>query len=81
VKEPPASEPEPIYQVRVDGNNILIMKQDKRKSKSSQLELTLIKKDNVEGTDVMSFKFSRQNDQLENKTTLLDHTAGQFAFF
>ena len=29
----------------------------------------------------MSFKFSKQNDQLENKTTLLDYTAGQFAFF
>ena len=28
----------------------------------------------------MSFKFSKQNDQLENKM-LLDYTAGQFAFF
>jgi glycine betaine catabolism B len=81
VKEPPASEPEPTYQVKVDGNDILIKKQDKGKSKSSQLELTLTKKDKVEGTDVMSFKFSKQNDQLENKTTLLDYTAGQFAFF
>ena len=81
VKEPPASEPEPTYQVKVDGNNILIKKQDKGKSKSSHLELTLTKKDKVEGTDVMSFKFSKQNDQLENKTTLLDYTAGQFAFF
>jgi glycine betaine catabolism B len=26
VKEPPASEPEPTYQVKVDGNNILIKK-------------------------------------------------------
>jgi glycine betaine catabolism B len=81
VKEPPASEPEPTYQVKVDGNNILFKKQDKGKSKSSQLELTLTKKDKVEGTDVMSFKFSKQNDQLENKTTLSDYTAGQFAFF
>ncbi|MDW0165976.1 MAG: Rieske 2Fe-2S domain-containing protein, partial [Nitrososphaeraceae archaeon] len=80
VKEPPASEPEPTYQVKVDGNDILIKKQDKGKSKSSQLELTLTKKDKVEGTDVMSFKFSKQNDQLENKM-LLDYTAGQFAFF
>jgi glycine betaine catabolism B len=79
VKEPPASEPEPTYQVKVDGNNILIKKQGK--GKSNQLELTLTKKDKVEGTDVMSFKFSKQNDQLENKTTLLDYTAGQFAFF
>ena len=80
VKEPPASEPEPTYQVKVDGNDILIKKQDKGKSKSSQLELTLTKKDKVAGTDVMSFKFSKQNDQLENKM-LLDYTAGQFAFF
>ena len=37
VKNPPASEPEPAYEVKVDGNNILIKKQGK--SKSSQLEL------------------------------------------
>jgi glycine betaine catabolism B len=39
-----------------------------------------MEKDKVEGTDVMSFKFSKQNDQPEHKT-LLDYTAGQFAFF
>ena len=33
VNEPPASEPEPVYQIKVDGNNILLKKQDK-KSKS-----------------------------------------------
>jgi ferredoxin-NADP reductase/nitrite reductase/ring-hydroxylating ferredoxin subunit len=80
VKEPPATEPETTYQVKVDGNSILIKKQDTSKSKSSQLELTLIQKDKVEGTDVMSFKFSKQNDQLENKI-VFDYTAGQFAFF
>jgi glycine betaine catabolism B len=78
VKNPPASEPEPAYEVKVDGNNILIKKQGK--SKSSQLELRLLEKDKVEGTDVMSFKFSKQNDQSEDKTPL-DHMAGQFAFF
>ena len=81
VKEPPASEPEPTYHVKVDNNDILIKKQDRNRSKSNQLELTLTKKDKVGGTDVMSFKFSKQNDQMENKTTLLDYTAGQFAFF
>ena len=84
VKEPPASEPEPVYQIKVDGNNILIKKQDSKKSKSppNQIELTLIEKDKVEDTDVMSFKFNKYNndDQTENKT-LLDYTAGQFAFF
>jgi ferredoxin-NADP reductase len=46
-------------------------------SRSSQIELTLIEKDKVEGTDVMSFKF---NNQKEDKP-LLEYTAGQFAFF
>ena len=85
VTNPPASESEPVYQIKVDGNNILIKKQSK--SKSPQIELTLIEKDKVEGTDVMSFKFNKYNDdqiennQIENKKLLLDYTAGQFAFF
>ena len=84
VTSPPASEPEPAYEVKVDGNNILIKKQGKSKS-SPQIELTLLEKDKIEGTDVMSFKFSKQNDQkkrgAEDKKTPLDYTAGQFAFF
>src|SRR6266511_1668892 len=83
VTSPPASEPEPAYEVKVDGNNnILIKTQSKRKS--SQIELTLLEKDKIEGTDVTSFKFSKQNDQggaEEDKKTLLNYTAGQFAFF
>ena len=86
VTSPPASEPEPAYEVKVDGNNILIKKQGKSKSSSLQIELTLLEKDKVEGTDVMSFKFSKQNDhdnQEVSKETKdsLDYTAGQFAFF
>jgi glycine betaine catabolism B len=77
VKEPPASEPEPVFQIKVDGNNILIKKQGKGKS-TYQIELALMEKDKVGDTDVMSFKFDK-ND--ENKLSLLDHTAGQFAFF
>jgi ferredoxin-NADP reductase/nitrite reductase/ring-hydroxylating ferredoxin subunit len=79
VTNPPASEPEPAYEVKVDGNNILI-KRTKSKS-SSQIELILLEKDKVEGTDVTSFKFSKQDDnQVEDKKQL-DYTAGQFAFF
>ena len=81
VTSPPASEPEPAYQVKVDGNNnILIKAQVKRKS--PQIELTLLEKDKIEGTDVTSFKFSKQNNQeaAEDKTPL-NYTAGQFAFF
>ena len=62
VTSPPASEPEPAYEVKVDGNNILIKKQGKSKPSSHQIELTLLEKDKVEGTDVTSFKFSKQND-------------------
>jgi ferredoxin-NADP reductase/nitrite reductase/ring-hydroxylating ferredoxin subunit len=77
---PPASEPEPAYEVKVDGNNLLIKTQGKRKS--PQIELTLLEQDKIEGTDVTSFKFSKQNDQggRQDKTPL-NYTAGQFAFF
>jgi glycine betaine catabolism B len=86
VTSPPANEPEPAYEVKVDGINILFKKQGKSKSKSSspQIELTLLEKDKVEGTDVTSFKFSKQNDHdnqgLEDITPF-NYTAGQFAFF
>ena len=81
VTSPPASEPEPAYEVKVDGNSILIRTHGKRKS--PQIELTLLEKDKIEGTDVTSFKFSKQNDEggVEDKTTPLSYTAGQFAFF
>jgi glycine betaine catabolism B len=82
VTSPPANEPEPAYAVKIEGNNILIKLQGKSKS-SSQSELELLEKIKVEGTDVISFKFSKQNNQVEkSQTTLLsDYTAGQFAFF
>ncbi len=83
VTSPPASEPEPAYEVKVDGNSILIKTHGEGKS-PPQIELTLLEKDKIEGTDVTSFKFSKQNDQggegAEDKTPL-SHTAGQFAFF
>jgi len=82
VRSPPASEPEPTYEIKVDGNSILIKTQGKSKS-PPQIELTLVEKDKIEGTDVTSFKFSKQNDQDggEDKTTPFNYTAGQFAFF
>lgn len=82
VTAPPASEPERVYQIKVDGNNILIKKQGKSKS-PNQIELTLMEKNKVEGTDVMSFKFSKhvEDYDVRKKTLLLDYNAGQFAFF
>ena len=92
VTSPPASEPEPAYEVKVEGNSILIKTNGKGKKSPPQIELTLLEKDRIEGTDVTSFKFSKQNDQgregagsegaEEDKITRpLDYTAGQFAFF
>jgi ferredoxin-NADP reductase/nitrite reductase/ring-hydroxylating ferredoxin subunit len=82
VISPPASEPEPAYEVKVDGDNILIKTQGKGRS-LPQIELTLLEKDKIEDTDVTSFKFSKQNVQGggEDKITPLNYTAGQFAFF
>ena len=87
VTSPPASEPEPAYEVKVDGNsNILINTRGKGKKSPPPIELTLLEKDKIEGTDVTSFKFNKQNDQggegaEEDKKTPLNYTAGQFAFF
>src|SRR5919199_5280321 len=83
VRSPPASEPEPTYEIKVDGNSILIKTPGKGKS-PPQIELTLVEKHKIEGTDVTSFKFSKQNDQgreggEEDKKTPLNYTAGQFA--
>jgi glycine betaine catabolism B len=79
VISPPANEPEPAYEVKVDGNNILVRKKGKDRS-SSQIELALIEKNKVEDTDVMSFKFNNRNDQEQDKIPL-DYISGQFAFF
>ncbi len=85
VTNPPATQSEPTYEVKVDSNNdILIKRQGKGKS-LPQIELTLLEKDKLEGTDITSFKFSKQkNEQVggaEDKEIPLNYTAGQFAFF
>lgn len=80
VIQPPASEPEPVYEVRVEGNSILVRKRSDSSStkvvqeqeQKPQLDLTLIEKQKVEGTDVMSFKFDKSS---------LQYMAGQYAYF
>src|SRR3990170_2743560 len=62
VISPPAIESLPSYEVKVDGASIFIRKQGKSNS-SSQIELELLEIVRIEGTDVMSFKFSKQNNQ------------------
>ncbi|HEY7081975.1 MAG TPA: Rieske 2Fe-2S domain-containing protein [Nitrososphaeraceae archaeon] len=91
VTNPPADEPEPVYEIKVDGNQLLIKKLAKGKSISStssshfDIELTFLEKINIDSTDVMSFKFSKQNaksvQESSDQKSLLDYKAGQFAFF
>ena len=74
VTNPPASEPEPTDEVKIVGNNIFVRKrtQTTQQQQKPQFELTLLEKQNVEGTDVTSFKFTK---------TLLHYKAGQYAYF
>lgn len=78
VIQPPASEPEPVYEVKVDGNSILVRKRSEsgsaqvQQEQKPQLELTLLSKQKVEGTDVISFKFDKSS---------LQYAAGQYAYF
>jgi ferredoxin-NADP reductase/nitrite reductase/ring-hydroxylating ferredoxin subunit len=80
VIQPPASEPEPVYEVKVEGNSILVRKTSdssstqvvREQEQKPQLDLTLIEKQKVEGTDVMSFKFDKSS---------LQYMAGQYAYF
>ena len=95
VTNPPASAPEQAYEVKVEGNDILVKKriitieqeqeEQKQPAAPSVYEITLLEKQKFEGTDIMSFKFSRQNEQQEveqgNGKRSLDYEAGQYAFF
>ena len=95
VTNPPADTPEPVYEVKVEDNNILVKKRiptieqqqqdQKQPAASSMYQLTLLEKQKFEGTDIMSFRFSKQHEQQEldqgNGKSVLDYTAGQYAFF
>ena len=74
VRGPPASESEPTYEIKVDGNSILVKKRPSAVEKEQQLqqqgqppsrpsseyELSLLEKQKFEATDVMSFRFSKK---------------------
>jgi ferredoxin-NADP reductase/nitrite reductase/ring-hydroxylating ferredoxin subunit len=57
----------------------------REKRASAVYELTLLEKQKFEGTDIMSFKFNRQNESQGGPNndikTYLYYKAGQFAFF
>ena len=51
---------------------------------TSPYELRLLEKRKIEGSDMMSFKFSKKNEQEganNNNGSSLNYTAGQFAYF
>jgi ferredoxin-NADP reductase/nitrite reductase/ring-hydroxylating ferredoxin subunit len=53
-----------------------------RERGSAVYQLKFLEKQKFEGTDVMSFKFSKQEEQQQDDDKRhLDYTAGQFAFF
>ena len=70
----PATESEPTYEIKVDGNSILVRKHpttEKREQQqppsrpSSEYELSLLEKQKFEATDVVSFRFSRKQKQQQ----------------
>src|SRR5919202_1102079 len=101
VRGPPASESEPTYEIKVDGNSILVKKRPSAVEKEQQLqqqgqppsrpssvyEISLLEKQKFEATDVMSFRFSKQEKQEQaregddRQNSVFDYTAGQYAFF
>jgi glycine betaine catabolism B len=95
VRNPPADTPQLAYEVKVDDDKILIKEKPRLEEQQASLkkelplyELTPLEKKKVEGTDIMSFKFSKQNKQQEGKghnddddARYLNYTAGQYAYF
>ena len=92
VTNPPADTPQSIYEVKMKDNDILISKtpvQGENEVKpevsvgrgTSPYELRLLEKRKIEGSDMMSFKFSKKNEQEganNNNGHSLNYTAGQF---
>jgi ferredoxin-NADP reductase/nitrite reductase/ring-hydroxylating ferredoxin subunit len=86
VKVPPAVEPQVTYQVKVEGEDVLInagsvtteVKTEVKEVKSSDYKLILKERQVLEGTDILSLKF---NKQTEDNNRIFDYVAGQFAFF
>ena len=88
VTNPPAEIPQLSYEVKVENDKILVKEkpkseeQTKRIERPPQHELTLLEKKKVEGTDMMSFKFDKQDKQEGNESVeTLNYTAGQYAYF
>src|SRR5262249_51603704 len=97
VTNPPAETPQLAYEVKVEDDKILV--KEKKPSSEGEKEQaegitrrgppvrehTLLEKKKIEGTDIMSFKFSKQGTQgggeQENGKKYLEYTSGQYAYF
>lgn len=87
VKAPPAVESQTSYQIKLEGDDIMIRLDSGKQgaehvskgTESAQYNLLLQERQPLEGTDIMTFKFSKQEKDGQNRT--LEYTAGQFAFF
>ncbi|HZD81565.1 MAG TPA: Rieske 2Fe-2S domain-containing protein [Nitrososphaeraceae archaeon] len=96
VTSPPASESEPIYEIKVDGTSILVRKHPSAMEKeqqqqlqqqgppsrpSSEYELSLLEKQKFEATDVMSFRFSKKEKQKPQQGIEADDDRQKNSFF
>jgi ferredoxin-NADP reductase/nitrite reductase/ring-hydroxylating ferredoxin subunit len=83
---------QPSAKEEVSGTTQQLQEQRRKQDdvgKPSPFNLRLIEKQRIEGTDVMSFKFTKQEvkeegqraQQQQNGKRQLDYSAGQFAFF
>ena len=74
--------------MKVENDKILVKEKPKSQEQTKRIEgppqheLTLLEKKKVEGTDMMSFKFDKQ-DKQEGKESVetLNYAAGQYAYF
>jgi ferredoxin-NADP reductase/nitrite reductase/ring-hydroxylating ferredoxin subunit len=88
VTNPPAEIPQLSYEVKVENDKILVKEKPKSEEQTKRIEgppqheLMLLEKKKVEGTDMMSFKFDKQNKQEGNESVeTLNYIAGQYAYF
>lgn len=83
---------QPSAEEKVTETTQQLQKQRKRgENKPSEFNLRLLEKQKLEGTDIMSFKFAKQEEegqqeqqqqqQVQNGKRQLEYSAGQFAFF
>ena len=91
VTNPPAEFPQLVYEVKVEGNKILVKnKPESKKEKEKKIgkgppehELELLEKKKVEDTDIMSLRFGKKSEQnqIAHRKAPFDYTAGQYAYF